>query len=222
MNQLQIINQNGQLLADSREIAEMIAKPHDQLMRSIRTYIEYLTSAKMQTLEFFKESTYVDGKGEIRPCYLLTKKGCDMVANKMTGEKGVLFTAIYVTRFEEMEKQTKQAPALSERQAIIQSLKLTAELAEEQEEIKGKIVELEQKVDHQITIDHGEQRKVQRTIAKRVYAQSPSMEERKRLFRELHREIKDRFGVASYKDIKRKELHAALSYIEYWIPRKVS
>ena len=28
-----------------------------------------------------------------------------MVANKLTGEKGVLFTAEYVTRFEEMEKQ---------------------------------------------------------------------------------------------------------------------
>jgi phage antirepressor YoqD-like protein len=27
-----------------------------------------------------------------------------MVANKMTGEKGVLFTAAYVTKFEEMEK----------------------------------------------------------------------------------------------------------------------
>ena len=28
-----------------------------------------------------------------------------MVANKMTGEKGVLFTAAYVTKFEEMEKE---------------------------------------------------------------------------------------------------------------------
>ena len=28
-----------------------------------------------------------------------------MVANKLTGEKGVLFTAAYVTRFEEMEKE---------------------------------------------------------------------------------------------------------------------
>lgn len=222
MNQLQIINQNGQLLVDSREVAEMINKEHAHLLRDIKNYLTILGKSNFGLADFFIESYYNDSQGKPRLHYHLTKKGCDMVANKMTGEKGVLFTAIYVTRFEEMEKQTKQAPALSERQAIIQSLKLTAELAEEQEEIKGKIVELEQKVDHQITIDHGEQRKVQRTIAKRVYAQSPSMEERKRLFRELHREIKDRFGVASYKDIKRKELHAALSYIEYWIPRKVS
>ncbi|MDN9204386.1 phage antirepressor KilAC domain-containing protein, partial [Clostridioides difficile] len=38
----------------------------------------------------------------------LTKKGCDMVANKMTGEKGIIFTAIYVTKFEEMERELKE------------------------------------------------------------------------------------------------------------------
>jgi hypothetical protein len=46
----------------------------------------------------------MDTQNQSRPCYLLTRKGCDLVANKMTGEKGVLFTATYVTRFEEMEK----------------------------------------------------------------------------------------------------------------------
>jgi len=39
------------------------------------------------------------------PCYLITKKGCDMIANKLTGRKGVLFTAAYVTAFEEMRSR---------------------------------------------------------------------------------------------------------------------
>nr|DAG22186.1 MAG TPA: KilAC domain protein [Caudoviricetes sp.]DAG32329.1 MAG TPA: KilAC domain protein [Caudoviricetes sp.] len=55
--------------------------------------------------DFFIPSTYTDSKGEQRPCYLLTKKGCDMVANKLTGEKGVLFTAAYVTAFEKMRRE---------------------------------------------------------------------------------------------------------------------
>lgn len=50
-------------------------------------------------------STYIDSKGETRPCYLITKKGCDMIANKLTGEKGVLFTAAYVTAFEAMKRE---------------------------------------------------------------------------------------------------------------------
>ena len=59
----------------------------------------------MQTADFFVPSTYLDAQNQERPCYLIAKKGCDMVANKMTGEKGVLFAAAYVTKFEEMEKE---------------------------------------------------------------------------------------------------------------------
>lgn len=104
MNQLKVVSFNGELVTDSREVAKMIGKPHDQLMRSIRTYIDYIDSAKMQSANFFIPYTYKNSQNKEMPCYLLTRKGCDMVANKMTGEKGVLFTAMYVTRFEEMEQ----------------------------------------------------------------------------------------------------------------------
>lgn len=36
-----------------------------------------------------------------------------MVANKLTGEKGILFTAEYVTRFEEMEQGILQNKELN-------------------------------------------------------------------------------------------------------------
>lgn len=39
------------------------------------------------------------------PCYQITRKGCEMVANKMTGQKGIVFTAMYVNAFHEMEQQ---------------------------------------------------------------------------------------------------------------------
>ncbi|WP_369122377.1 ORF6C domain-containing protein [Lysinibacillus xylanilyticus] len=43
---------------------------------------------------------------------------------------------------------------------------------------------------------------------------------RRRFKIELHREIKDRFAVASYKDICRQDLQQALRCIDSWIPRK--
>ncbi len=107
MDELQIINQDGKLYANSREIATMVKKDHAMLMRDIRKYVKVLTTAKLQALDFFVESSYTDAKGETRPCYLISRKGCDMVANKMTGDKGIIFTAKYVTKFEEMEKQLK-------------------------------------------------------------------------------------------------------------------
>ena len=90
---------------DSREVAEMIEVTHGSLLKKVRNYEEILTKSKLTSLDFFIPSEYKDTKGEIRNCYLLTKKGCEMVANKLTGEKGVIFTAKYVNRFEEMEKQ---------------------------------------------------------------------------------------------------------------------
>lgn len=107
MKELTIVNKNGHLVTDSREVAEMVNKRHADLLESIKTYIKYLTNGKFRSLDFFIESEYVDNKGETRPCFLLTRKGCDMVANKTNGEKGVLFTATYVSRFEEMEEKIK-------------------------------------------------------------------------------------------------------------------
>lgn len=125
-------------------------------------------------------------------------------------------------------EQGKVVP-LSERQALIQSLKLTAELAEEMDEVKSitqthsqKLIELEQKVDEQITIDHGQQRVLQKAVARRVYQVESDSRRRRELFRQLHSEIKDRWAVASYRDVRRAELQQVLRYIDAWMPRRTA
>lgn len=110
MNELQVFHSNGKDVVDSRDVAEMVGKSHAHLMRDISGYAQVLeksNESKFGLVDFFIPHTYQDSKGETRPCYLLTKKGCDMVANKMTGEKGVLFTAAYVTAFEKMRERIK-------------------------------------------------------------------------------------------------------------------
>lgn len=118
---MQVKDYHGKSVIDSREVAEMVEKRHDHLLRDIAGYIKIMEKAnapkigdvggqlKIEPSDFFIPSNYIDGKGETRPCYLITKKGCDMIANKTTGEKGVLFTAAYVTAFENM-KQALNAP----------------------------------------------------------------------------------------------------------------
>ena len=113
MNELQLINENGKIYVDSRQVAKMIGKRHDNLIRDIDGYVNILgQTSKLRTDNFFVKSSYQAGTGKTYPCYNLTRKGCDMVANKLTGEKGVLFTAEYVTKFEEMEKQIKMQQLL--------------------------------------------------------------------------------------------------------------
>ena len=55
--------------------------------------------------EFWTDSTYLDKKGESRLCYNITKKGCEFIAHKCTGKKGVVFTARYINRFHELEEK---------------------------------------------------------------------------------------------------------------------
>lgn len=112
MGELKAFNFNQVDVVDSREVALLVEKRHNDLLRDIRGYIEIMDKSierKIAHSDFFLESDYKDRTGRTLPCYLLTKKGCDMVANKMTGEKGVLFTAAYVTAFEKMREKTFEA-----------------------------------------------------------------------------------------------------------------
>lgn len=106
-HELSVFNHDGKEVVDSREVANLVEKRHDHLYRDITGYIKILeksTDPKIGVSDFFIPSTYKDSTGRTLPCYLLAKKGCDMVANKLTGEKGVLFTAAYVTAFEDMRR----------------------------------------------------------------------------------------------------------------------
>lgn len=105
--ELKTIEVEGKVIpvTDSREVALKTGKEHKQLLKDVRKYIDFLNEGNFSLVDFFIEDNYLDSKGEKRPCYQLTKQGCEMVANKMTGKKGVLFTATYVQAFNQMQEQ---------------------------------------------------------------------------------------------------------------------
>lgn len=108
MNELTIMNFNGIETVDSRQVAQAVGKDHAHLMRDIAKYCGYLTESKIGLSDFFIESSYQDSTGRTLPCYQITRKGCEMVANKMTGQKGTVFTALYVNAFHAMEQQLQK------------------------------------------------------------------------------------------------------------------
>lgn len=150
---LKVIEQNKELYVDSREVAEMTNKRHADLVRSIESYLEVLgQNAKLRSDDFFLESSYQAGTGKQYKHYLLTKKGCDMVANKMTGEKGILFTATYVDAFYQMQEQIKQtAISMSDSYMIEDPVQRAKRWIEEQQEklmLEQEIGELKPKADY--------------------------------------------------------------------------
>lgn len=99
---LPVFEYRGQLVADSRDVANMIERAHKNLLRSISLYIQQFSRHKIEPADYFIPATYQDEQGKVRPCYYLTELGCDFVANKTTGEQANIFTAHYVKAFHQM------------------------------------------------------------------------------------------------------------------------
>lgn len=88
----------------SMEVATMVNKEHSQLLKDIRRYINQLGKVNFDFSDFFQESTYISEQNKELPCFNVTRKGCEFIANKLTGQKGTEFTARYVNRFHELEE----------------------------------------------------------------------------------------------------------------------
>lgn len=109
MSELKVQDFHGKQIIDSRDVAQMVGQDHKDLLKKIRTYSQYLREGEIAQSDFFIESTFLNAQNHEMPNFLIMKKGCDMIANKTTGKKGVLFTAAYVSAFEEM-RQALTAP----------------------------------------------------------------------------------------------------------------
>lgn len=135
MQALQIVKQNNELYVDSRDVATMVDKQHKHLLRDIENYESaILQSPNLDPANYFIQSTYLGGNNQSYKHYLLTKKGCDIVANKMTGEKGILFTATYVDAFHEMQTHIEEQAQLNVPKTPMQALEMMFAVQKEQEQ----------------------------------------------------------------------------------------
>lgn len=122
MNDMIEVTNNKNLFLSSLEVAEMIEKEHRKLLRDIRNYSNYLGEAKIGLSDFWTESTYKSSQNKTMPCYMVTKKGCEFIAHKTTGQKGAVFTARYINRFHEMEDVVRTSvPTIQETFIPVQS-----------------------------------------------------------------------------------------------------
>ena len=122
------------------EVAEMMEVEHKLILRKldgrendnkhIKGYVEILADNQMVVSDYFIPSTYKDASGKENKCYNVTKMGCEFLANKFTGEKGVVFTAKFVKRFHEMEEVIREGQEFignSEKQSYIPKVPLISD-----------------------------------------------------------------------------------------------
>jgi Rha family phage regulatory protein len=150
------LNELQQKTITSLEVAEMVDKPHNELLKDIRRYTEQLGEGKIAQSDFFTESTYINSQNKEQPCYLVTKKGCEFIGNKLTGTKGAVFTAKYIEKFHDME-ETIQSGILEglsdEMKALLMHDKKIQIIMQHVNETDSRVIKLE----NNMTIDYGQQ-----------------------------------------------------------------
>ncbi len=215
----ELINTSAIETIDSREVAEMVGIQHKDLLKKVRNYQQILESAKLRPQDFFIPSTYkVENNNKTYECYLLTKKGCEMVANKLTGEKGVIFTAKYVNRFAEMEQKIKLPK--TDREILFLSVKVQEETAQRVDVLEEKVSDLEKST----TIDSSQQYTLERIAKTTVISALGGIDSRayqlmsRKLFSSIWRDYKKYFKLGSYRDTLKTDYENAKNYLESWSP----
>ena len=233
MSQLQPISLNNQRVLTTAQLAEAYGADKQIIVNNFnRNKDRYKENKHYISLTGEKKTIFLNqhqidlGSKNAKTLYLWTEKGAWLHAKSLNTNQA---WDAYEMLVDEYYTIKEKVVPLSKDQALVTVLRTTADLVEdtqaikeEQHAIRKLITQVDQKVEQQITLDHGEQRRLQKCIASKVYELSDDPETRPKLFKEIYREIKDRFGVASYKDVKRQELQSAINYIENWVPRKVS
>lgn len=175
-------------------------------------------------------------RGKELPMFILTLNQSKQVLSRESK-----FVRKAVIQYIENLEQQLQKPLSIEEMIIKQ--------AESMMQVKNDIQRLESKFDTVVTLESGKQRKIQLAVSKRVYERYDIIEKEeiekwyqtygdyeeeqtnglnteftkeivRKLYSNIYRDIKRKFGVASYKDIKVVEYEKALEFINNWIADK--
>lgn len=106
---ISVIEQKGQAITTSRNVAENFKKDHKHVMEAIRNCEASETFVRSN----FRLTEYLDSQNRKQPMYYMTKDGFAMLAFGFTGKEAAKFKEDYINQFNQMEsllrqKQTQQ------------------------------------------------------------------------------------------------------------------
>ncbi|EAL2902185.1 hypothetical protein A4H28_06505 [Campylobacter coli] len=134
----------NKVFINSLDLAKVFNKNHKDV----------LETTKNQPQNDFTESnfilsTYKDKKGELRPCYNLTRDGFSLLVMGFTGEKAYKWKVEFIKAFNEMEKRLKNLEQEKmEKLAFHQSLGYKSQLKQQKEHYENKIKALKYDLEH--------------------------------------------------------------------------
>lgn len=211
---IKVTEKEGQQLVSARELHEFL-----DVGRDFSTWInEKVEKYGFEEGEDF--TTFLGKSNGGRPTkeYAIKIDMAKELSMLQNNEKGKQARKYFI----ECEKKLKELPVMSEMEMISKIASSQHETLKRVETVESSV----QKLENTMTIDSAKQRNIQKTVAIRVYNRIEelcdlyivnSKENRSKLFANIYRDLKNKFAVSSYKDIRVVDYDKAIQFIENWI-----
>lgn len=207
----EVIEREGQRVLTTAQVATAYDIESKSLMRNFQRNKEHFTEGihfmalTGDALKQFKGERQNDASLKYASVlYLWMEQGAFMLAKSISSDKGWSAYKALVTSYYNasgvLKQQAKPALAFDEQRYLA----LETRVQEIEEILRG------------VTLHSGEQLRVQKAVGERVYGFSVRQSERNQLFRAIYHDLKERYKVGSYRDIKQYELQDALAFIYNW------
>ncbi|HIC9311229.1 TPA: Rha family transcriptional regulator [Campylobacter coli] len=134
----------NKVFINSLDLAKVFNKNHRHILQTTKNQPQ-----NDFTESNFILSTYKDKKGELRPCYNLTRDGFSLLVMGFTGEKAYKWKIEFIKAFNEMEKRLRNIEyEKHDKLAFRQSLGYKSQLKQQKEHYENKIKALKYDLEH--------------------------------------------------------------------------
>jgi len=201
----------------SLEVAEMVGREHNEVLKDLRRIISQLDEGKIPHNFYFEEGTYKDALNREKPCFLLTKKGCELYSTRMTGAKGTAFAVAYIERFNEMEQVIQHnLPTDPLELALTAALDTRKEVAAIKEDVDYLKDNMRINTYQEKTLQDIVKRKAMKALG--GYKSLAYEMLATKVFRAAWRDFKNHFGISTYKELPAKRFDEGVKLLNYWEP----
>lgn len=217
--ELQAIEQNGMRVLTTSQLAESFKVNPKIINKNFQRNKDHYQEGKHffaltgEELKSYKAVRQSDTSLKfVSILYLWTEQGAWLHAKSLNNEKAREAYSALVEGYYKLTEKMKSPEFL----IAVQNQKIV-ELETELNQTKERVLAIEMNMQEQITLDSGEQRRLQKAVGERAFKLEKDASKRSAVFSAIYRSIRERFAVKSYRDVKRHELQDAIKFVDKWV-----